>query len=163
MIHGSLFSGIGGFDLAAQWMGWNNAFHCEWNEFCQKILKYYWPYAQTYQDISRRSKQSNRSEAVANSEYFGLHGAEVGSGNRKGNDRDTTRKDNAKQSKGCGSKAADPNSNGSRLQKHTQNELASVQGVNLVEHLQRMHGETSHLNPLFVEEMMGFPENWCDI
>jgi hypothetical protein len=23
--HGSLFSGIGGFDLAAQWMGWYNA------------------------------------------------------------------------------------------------------------------------------------------
>jgi len=24
MRHGSLFSGIGGFDLAAQWMGWEN-------------------------------------------------------------------------------------------------------------------------------------------
>lgn len=32
LFHGSLFSGIGGFDLAAQWMGWENAFHCEWNE-----------------------------------------------------------------------------------------------------------------------------------
>jgi hypothetical protein len=37
--HGSLFSGIGGFDLAAEWAGWQNAFHCEWNEFGQKILK----------------------------------------------------------------------------------------------------------------------------
>jgi hypothetical protein len=26
--HGSLFSGIGGFDLAAEWMGWENVFHC---------------------------------------------------------------------------------------------------------------------------------------
>lgn len=31
MTHASLFSGIGGFDLAAEWMGWHNAFHCEIN------------------------------------------------------------------------------------------------------------------------------------
>ena len=41
--HGSLFSGIGGFDLAAEWMGWENMFHCEWNEFGQRVLKHYWP------------------------------------------------------------------------------------------------------------------------
>ena len=33
MKHGSLFSGIGGFDLASEWMGWDNVFHCEWMEF----------------------------------------------------------------------------------------------------------------------------------
>lgn len=27
MTHGSLFSGIAGFDLAAQWMGWENIFN----------------------------------------------------------------------------------------------------------------------------------------
>ncbi|KGE14595.1 DNA cytosine methyltransferase [Sphingobacterium deserti] len=51
MNHGSLFSGIGGFDLAAQWMGWNNVFHCEINPFGQKILKHYWPNADSYEDI----------------------------------------------------------------------------------------------------------------
>jgi DNA (cytosine-5)-methyltransferase 1 len=53
MKHGSLFSGIGGFDLAAEWMGWENVFHCEWNEFGQKILKHYWPNAISYGDITK--------------------------------------------------------------------------------------------------------------
>lgn len=51
MTHGSLFSGIGGFDLAAEWMGWHNVFHCELNPFCQKILHQYWPGAISYTDI----------------------------------------------------------------------------------------------------------------
>lgn len=53
MTHGSLFSGIGGFDYAAEQMGWENAFHCEINEFCQRILKYYWPNATSYADITK--------------------------------------------------------------------------------------------------------------
>jgi DNA (cytosine-5)-methyltransferase 1 len=53
MRHGSLFSGIGGFDLAAEWMGWVNVFHCEWNPFGQRVLKYYWPHAKSYADITR--------------------------------------------------------------------------------------------------------------
>lgn len=51
MRHGSLFSGIGGFDLAAEWMGWENMFHCENNEFCKRVLKYYWSKAKSYGDI----------------------------------------------------------------------------------------------------------------
>ena len=53
MRHGSLFSGIGGFDLAAQWMGWENVFHCEWNEFGKRVLSYYWPNAISYNDITK--------------------------------------------------------------------------------------------------------------
>lgn len=51
MNHFSTFSGEGGFDLAAEWMGWNNVAHCEINPFCQTILKYYWPNAKLYKDI----------------------------------------------------------------------------------------------------------------
>jgi DNA (cytosine-5)-methyltransferase 1 len=53
MKHASLFSGIGGFDLAAEWMGWDNVFHCEWNPFGQRILKHYWPNSISYEDISK--------------------------------------------------------------------------------------------------------------
>jgi len=60
MRHGSLFSGIGGFDLASQWMGWENIFHCEWNEFGKKVLKYYWPNAISYDDITKTDFTKHR-------------------------------------------------------------------------------------------------------
>jgi DNA (cytosine-5)-methyltransferase 1 len=53
MTHGSLFSGIGGFDLAAEWMQWENVFHCEWNKFGQSVLKHYWPQSISYEDITK--------------------------------------------------------------------------------------------------------------
>ena len=53
MTHGSLFSGIGGFDLAAEWMGWDNIFHCEWNPFGQKVLKHHFPNSISYNDITK--------------------------------------------------------------------------------------------------------------
>lgn len=46
-----MFSGIGGFDLAAEWMGWENIFHCEWMPFPRKVLDYYWPNADSIIDI----------------------------------------------------------------------------------------------------------------
>lgn len=53
MTHGSLFSGIGGAELAASWMGWENKFHCEINSFCRKILKYHFPESISYEDITK--------------------------------------------------------------------------------------------------------------
>jgi len=53
MNHGSLFSGIGGFDLAAEWAGWNNTFHCEWNPFGQRVLKHHFPNSISYNDITK--------------------------------------------------------------------------------------------------------------
>lgn len=51
MTHASLFSGIGGFDLAAEWAGWTNAFNCEIDPFCRRVLKYHFPDAEQYEDI----------------------------------------------------------------------------------------------------------------
>ncbi|WP_345212036.1 DNA cytosine methyltransferase [Mucilaginibacter gynuensis] len=53
MKHASLFSGIGGFDLAAEWVGWDNIFHCEWNTFCQQVLKFHFPKSKSYDDITK--------------------------------------------------------------------------------------------------------------
>jgi DNA (cytosine-5)-methyltransferase 1 len=49
--HGSLFSGIGGFDLAATWAGWQNIFQVEKDEFCTAILKKNFPDVTRYRDI----------------------------------------------------------------------------------------------------------------
>lgn len=62
MRHGSLFSGIGGFDLAAEWMGWENVFHCEWNQFGKKVLNYYWPNAISYHDITKTDFTIHRGQ-----------------------------------------------------------------------------------------------------
>ena len=62
MRHGSLFSGIGGFDLAAEWMGWENVFHCEWNPFGQKVLKHYWPHSISYNDITKTDFSIHRGD-----------------------------------------------------------------------------------------------------
>lgn len=51
MLHISLFSGIGGFDLAAQWMGWTNIVSCEINDFGNKVLEHYWPNAYHHRDV----------------------------------------------------------------------------------------------------------------
>lgn len=49
--HASLFSGIGGFDLAAEWAGWTNIFNCEIDPFCRRVLAYHFPNAVQYEDI----------------------------------------------------------------------------------------------------------------
>jgi DNA (cytosine-5)-methyltransferase 1 len=49
--HGSLFSGIGGFDLAAKWLGWKNIFQVEIDDWCRKILAKNFPETKRFVDI----------------------------------------------------------------------------------------------------------------
>jgi DNA (cytosine-5)-methyltransferase 1 len=51
MTHASLFTGIGGFDLAAQWAGIDNIFQVEIDNFCIKILEKNFPNVKKYLDI----------------------------------------------------------------------------------------------------------------
>lgn len=53
LVHGSLFSGFDAPSVAASWMGWENAFHCEINDFCNEILKYWFPNSEHYEDITK--------------------------------------------------------------------------------------------------------------
>lgn len=54
----SLFSGIGGFELAAEWMGWQPIVSCEINPFGRKVLEHYWPNAYHHDDIHTLSNET---------------------------------------------------------------------------------------------------------
>ncbi|MEC5143055.1 DNA (cytosine-5-)-methyltransferase [Chitinophaga sp. 180180018-2] len=53
MRHGSLFSGIGGFDLAARWVGWENIFQVEIDPFCQQVLAVQFPETNRFKDVTQ--------------------------------------------------------------------------------------------------------------
>lgn len=53
MTHASVFSGIGGAEIAADMNGIENLFHCEINPFGRQILDYWYPKAESYEDITK--------------------------------------------------------------------------------------------------------------
>ncbi len=62
MKHGSLFNGIGGFQLAAAYMGWQNIFSCEIDDFCNRVTKYHYPNCKQYEDIKTTNFTMYRGE-----------------------------------------------------------------------------------------------------
>ncbi len=62
MKHLDLFSGIGGFALAARWVGWETVAFCEIELYCQKVLAKHWPGIPIYDDIKTitADTESNR-------------------------------------------------------------------------------------------------------
>lgn len=64
--HLGLFEGIGGFSLAAKWMGWQTLAWCEWNEFGQKVLSHHFPEAEGFGDITKSdfTKYANRIDIL---------------------------------------------------------------------------------------------------
>ena len=51
MNHAALFNGIGGFQLAADWLGWNNVLSVEIDKWCNKVTKQHFPQCTQYEDI----------------------------------------------------------------------------------------------------------------
>ena len=54
LTHGSLCSGVGGAELAAHWAGFSNLFHCEINPFGRKVLDYWFPNSESYEDVTKQ-------------------------------------------------------------------------------------------------------------
>jgi hypothetical protein len=51
LTHLSLFSGIGGIDLAAEWAGFRTICFVEKDKFCQKVLRKHWPNVPLIEDV----------------------------------------------------------------------------------------------------------------
>ncbi len=63
--HISLFTGIGGIDLAAEWAGFETILMVENNAYCQKVLNKHWPDVPILEDIFDVTKETIQ-EAMAN-------------------------------------------------------------------------------------------------
>ena len=61
---GSLFSGIGGFDLGLERAGMRTVWFCEQDPYCQRVLNRHWPGVKCYPDVARLKSR----------DVFRLHG-----------------------------------------------------------------------------------------
>ena len=66
LTHFSLFSGIGGVDLAAEMAGFESIGQCEFADYPTKVLEKHWPDVPRWRDVRDVTADSVRAKGVAN-------------------------------------------------------------------------------------------------
>lgn len=68
----SLFSGIGGIDLACEWAGIETVAFCEREPFCQKVLQKHWSDVPIYDDVCTLTKERLKTDGIGAIDF--IHG-----------------------------------------------------------------------------------------
>lgn len=61
----SLFSGVGGFDLGADAVGWECVGQVEWDPWCQHVLNRHWPDVPKWGDVRQMDGAHVRADVIA--------------------------------------------------------------------------------------------------
>jgi DNA (cytosine-5)-methyltransferase 1 len=64
LTHFSLFSGIGGIDLSAEWAGFETVGQCEFADYPTKVLEKHWPDVPRWRDVRDVTAESVRARGI---------------------------------------------------------------------------------------------------
>jgi len=89
----SLFSGIGGIDLAAEWAGIESVAFCEREPFCQRVLQKHWPDVPIFDDVTTLTKERLEADGIDSRAIDVIFSGDPcqpysGAGKRKGSEDD---------------------------------------------------------------------------
>ena len=67
---GSLFSGVGGFDLGLERAGFRTVAFCEIDPYCRKVLTKHWPGVPIYEDVRELTVERLRADGLLRGSSF---------------------------------------------------------------------------------------------